>query len=375
MKRILAAALCVILCFSAALPAHGLSVSAEAAVLVCAESGAVLYEKNATRRLSMASTTKMMTALLALEACTPDREITVTREMVDVEGTSIGLQAGERVPLRVLIYGMLLASGNDAANAVAYALGGSPAAFAEMMNARAAALGMRDTHFVTPSGLDDAAHYSTAHDLALLACACIANPEFVAVCAAKTARLRYGDPPRTAIFSNHNRLLWRDDTVIGVKTGFTKKSGRCLVSAAQRDGLTFVGVTLNAPDDWEDHLALLDYGASVCKPVSLTFDTGGAAVRVFGGVRQTACVALAETPVYPADGGGYDCELLLRPYCYAPLAEGTVVGTAVFRSGGRQIAAVPVIAAERIERRAGLRQEPEPKGIRRLLRSISEFFD
>ena len=375
MKRILAAMLGVILIVTAAVPAQALSVSAEAAALVCVESGAMLFEKNASSRRAMASTTKIMTALLALEACTPGREILITQEMIDVEGTSMGLQAGDRVPLRALVYGMLLASGNDAANAVAYALAGSPAAFADLMNARAAALGMQDTHFVTPSGLDADGHYSTAHDMALLACACVRNPEFVAICSAKTARISWGDPPNSLTLTNHNRLLWREDSVIGVKTGFTKKSGRCLISAAKKNNLTFVAVTLNAPDDWEDHLALLDYAQTVCRPLALTYDAADAAVRVFGGVRPTAHVALAETPVYAADGAGYDCTLLLKPYCYAPLSAGTVVGTAVFCSGGRQIASVPVIAAESVDRQTGLRQEAPPHGFRRLLQRIRSLFD
>lgn len=375
MKRILTALFCVIFALTVCLPAQALSVSAEAAALVCVESGAVLFEKNADRRLSMASTTKIMTALLALEACTPDREILITREMTDIEGTSMGLQAGDRVALRALVYGMLLSSGNDAANAVAIALAGDPAAFAKRMNARAAALGMKETQFVTPSGLDDAAHYSTAHDMARLACACVKNPEFVAICSSKSSRLSWGDPPQSHTLTNHNRLLWRDDSVIGVKTGFTKKSGRCLISAAKRNGLTFVAVTLNAPNDWEDHLALLDYAETVCRPIALTFDAGSAAVTVFGGVRPSARVALASSPVYAADGAGYDCALLLRPYCFAPLAAGTVVGTAVFHSGGRQIASVPVIAAESVERRSVMQQEPRPNALQRLLQRIRALFD
>lgn len=377
MKRCLALALALLMLLLSAVPVSALDVSAAAAALVCAETGQVLFEKNADRRLPMASTTKMMTALLAVEACTPAREIRVTSEMANAEGTSMGLQAGDVVTLRALVAGMLLASGNDAANAAAIALGGSLAGFAEMMNARARSLGLRDTQFVTPSGLDDPAHYSTAHDLARLACACLRNPEFAAVCKSRTMRVSFGNPPVPHTLTNHNRLLWRDESVIGVKTGFTKRSGRCLVSAAVRNGLTFVAVTLNAPDDWEDHLALFDYAETVCKPVRLTYDADGAAVRVFGGVRPRVQLALADAPAYPADGAGYACALLLRPYCFAPVQKGAVLGTAVFSSGGRCIARVPVVAAEAVERRSGAQTQEQQRGSSRsgLLQRIHAFFN
>ena len=149
--------------------ANAVSVSAEAAALVCVETGEVLFEKAAHERRPMASTTKIMTALLTLEAASPQREVVVTPEMVALEGTSMGLLSGDTVSFYALVCGMLLSSGNDAANTAATVIGGSLDAFAERMNTRAAVIGMTDTHFVTPSGLDDAAHHSKAYDMALLA--------------------------------------------------------------------------------------------------------------------------------------------------------------------------------------------------------------
>ena len=263
--------------------ASALGVSARSAVLMCANNGEVLYSKNSGERMPMASTTKIMTSLLAIEAAVPDMEIKVTHDMVAVEGTSMGLREGDSVSMRELVYGMLLQSGNDAANTVAVVLGGSNEGFARMMNERAREIGMNDTNFVTASGLDSGEHYSTAYDMALLACESISNPEFAAVCSSKTARLTYGNPQYARTLRNHNRLLWSDDSVIGIKTGFTKKSGRCLVSAAERDGVVLVAVTLNAPDDWNDHLAMLEYGFARWKTAPLEFPQSNLSVNVCGG--------------------------------------------------------------------------------------------
>ena len=186
--------------------ASALGVSARSAVLMCANNGEVLYSKNSGERMPMASTTKIMTSLLAIEAAVPDMEIKVTHDMVAVEGTSMGLREGDSVSMRELVYGMLLQSGNDAANTVAVVLGGSNEGFARMMNERAREIGMNDTNFVTASGLDSGEHYSTAYDMALLACESISNPEFAAVCSSKTARLTYGNPPYARTLRNHNRL-------------------------------------------------------------------------------------------------------------------------------------------------------------------------
>ena len=230
------------------------SVSAKSAILINADTGAVLYAKNEKERLPMASTTKIMTALIALEtAALDDRCVTITDEMVRVEGSSMGLQAGDQLSLTSLAAGMLVVSGNDAANSVAIAISGSKEDFAEKMNRRAKDIGMNDTHFVTPSGLDDEAHYSTAYDMALLATIALANPDFAEIVKEKKYTIPYISPEQSRRFSNHNRLLSMYEGCIGVKTGFTKKSGRCLVSAAERDGIRLVAVTLNAPDDWNDH--------------------------------------------------------------------------------------------------------------------------
>lgn len=331
-----------LLIFSYDAYATGIGVSAQSAVLMCANTGEVLFSKNETKQLSMASTTKIMTSLLALEALTPDREITVTKEMVSVEGTSMGLVAGDKVSLRELVYGMMLQSGNDAANTVAYVLGGSPEKFALLMNERAEEIGMHKTNFVTASGLDDKNHYSTAYDMVLLACESIKNPDFRFICSCKTARLTYGNPPYARTLTNHNRLLWKYSDSIGIKTGFTKKSGRCLVSAAERDGIILVAVTLNASDDWNDHISMFEYGFSKINAVDIGCNLSSASLKVVGGNKNSVPLKLSRKSVY-AENRLCSYFLLLKPFEYAPVSKGEVVGTAVFISDGKIIDRVPVL--------------------------------
>lgn len=325
--------------------ANAVSVSAGSAVLLCAETGEVLYEKDAHLRRPMASTTKIMTALLTLEAAAPQREVSVTPGMVAVEGTSMGLLPGDTVSLYALACGMLLSSGNDAANTAATALGGSVQAFSERMNARAALLGMTDTHFVTPSGLDDEAHYSTAYDMALLACEALRNPQFADICARESVRVSYGNPPYPRTLTNHNRLLRLYDGCIGVKTGFTKKSGRCLVSAARRAGVTLVAVTLRDPDDWNDHIALFEYGFSEVHSVPLDGDVSAVRIPVTGGTQDGVGVVCAGLPrAVSVDPGQVRRTVYVRPFLYAPVSRGTVVGRAEYTLGGRTVCTVDLTA-------------------------------
>lgn len=377
-KKIIAfiAACMLIMPFELPAFANEIGVSARSAVLMCANSGVVLFEKHAHKRMSMASTTKIMTSLIALEAGIPETEVNVTKEMVAVEGTSMGLMAGDSVSLRELVYGMLLQSGNDAANTVAYVIGGGPEGFAKLMNERASQIGMENTNFVTASGLDDENHYSTAYDMALLACESIENPEFAAICSQKTAKLTYGNPPYARTLTNHNRLLWKYPDAIGVKTGFTKKSGRCLVSAAERNGIVLVAVTLNAPHDWNDHVAMFEYGFSQCEAVSMSCDLSNVRLKVVGGEAQAAAVRLSYQPVWLK---GEDCRvsIKLKPFEYAPVKMGEIVGTAVFFSGDKIIDEVPIEAAEFVECKTApaLIDEPQKKEglFSKFIRKIKDF--
>lgn len=327
---------------------NGLSVSAKGAVLMCAHTGEVLFSLNEHEHLPMASTTKIMTALLAIEACTPGLEIVTTDEMVSVEGTSMGLLPGDTVTLINLVYGMLLESGNDAANTVALVLGGSQEGFAQMMNERARQIGMNDTNFVTASGLDAKEHYSSAYDMGLLACRAIANPEFRRICSLKSARVSYGNPPYMRTLTNHNRLLRSYKDAIGIKTGFTKKSGRCLVSAAQRDGVVLVAVTLNASDDWNDHIRMFEYGFSKVKKVPLDTDLSGITLEVAGAGGASAALKVAGEPfaAFAGEVPSIEREVRLRTFEYAPLKRGDVVGSVSYYADGELLCEAAVVADE-----------------------------
>ena len=228
------------------------ALSARSAVVMDAPTGRVLFAQNARERSLIASTTKIMTGLLACEDLDPLREIVIPTEAVGIEGSSLYLKAGERLRVIDLLYGMMLRSGNDAAAALAIAHSGSEAAFVRTMNERAEALGLRDTHFANSHGLDDENNFSTAFDLALLARAAMENERFREVVGSKSYHC--GD----RVFENHNKLLWRCDGAEGVKTGFTKAAGRILVSSVNRQGRRLICVTIRAPDDWKDHCALYD---------------------------------------------------------------------------------------------------------------------
>lgn len=327
-------------------------VSAQSAVLISAGDGAVVFEKNAHERLAMASTTKIMTALLTLEeaARSGDPALEITGEMVRVEGSSMGLQAGNRLTLTNLTAGMLLASGNDAANSAALYLGGSQEAFADQMNARAQEIGMTDTHFVTPSGLDDEEHYSTAYDMALLAREALRNPEFARIAGSASLQVEFLEPAQKVTYSNHNKLLRLYEGCIGVKTGFTKKAGRCLVSAARREDTVLIAVTLNAPDDWDDHMAMLDYGFQRVKTLSLEGGelpdalalAGGGEVSLRAGEGISLTLAAEEAEAVTR-------RVLLPKFLYAPVEEGDRVGRVQYLAGGQEIYSVPILAAERAE--------------------------
>ncbi len=349
MKRFLSVMLGVSLLFSVvAIKSYGLSeseISARSAVVMCASTGELLFEKNAYEKRSMASTTKIMTALLAIEECTPERQILVKESMLRVEGTSMGLLPGDTVTLRGLIYGMLLQSGNDAANVTAFALGGGLDEFALMMNKRAKQIGMKNTHFVTPSGLDAENHYSTAYDMALLGCEAVKNKEFLSVCSQKSARVSYGNPPYERTLYNHNRLLSSYEGALGIKTGFTKKSGRCLVSCAVKNGVMLVCVTLNAPDDWQDHGKLLDYGFSVCESVDAVYNTNGINIPIVGGKRSGVSVTCPGSRLF-CSTESIETKCYVSHFLYAPVSKGDIVGHIKWIKNGKIIATAPLLAGE-----------------------------
>lgn len=311
--------------------------NAKASVLIEADNGRVLYSKNPDRRLQMASTTKIMTAVLAIESGNLDTPFLVDSNAIKVEGSSMGLLEGDTVTKRALCYGMLLPSGNDAANAVSVAVSGNTKAFVELMNKKARELGLDGTHFVTPSGLDDFTddHYSTAQDMAKLAAYAIKNDVFRKICSTKSISIDLGG--RSVWLNNTNKLLSSCDGVFGIKTGFTDKAGRCLVSACERDGITLICVTLGDSTDWIDHEKLFNYGYSKLERVKLGGDTFE--VPVAGGGKEKAELKCEEfyAVLFKGDSERVEKRMILPQFVYENERGGSV-GKVIYYLDGEVIA-------------------------------------
>lgn len=351
---------CVVLifavCFSAAADSNdktGVSVSARCAVLYCANNNSVVFEKNAYKKMSMASTTKIMTSLIALEnAQANDKEVAFTKEMI-AEGSSMYLKEGYRLRLSDLAVGMMTVSGNDAANAAAVSIAGSVDEFSKLMNEKAEQIGMNSTNFVTPSGLDDDNHYSTAYDMALLMNYALSNSSFAELTAKKTAEVTFIQPKDMTIsYRNHNRLLSLYQYCTGGKTGFTKKSGRCLVTSAEKDGVCLIAVTLNAPDDWNDHINMYSYGFSRLTAVKNADKNFSFKADVVGGMTDTVEVrpAAAVDYVKQTDSDdGISRRVIINRFLYAPLEKGQVVGRAEYYSEGKTVCTIPLITEKAVD--------------------------
>lgn len=344
-------ALCLMLALTvsgAALPAAGaVSTSAASAILIDADSGRVLYEKQADEIRLIASITKLMTALVAVEQESDlSAVVTVKEEWLRTEGSSIYLKAGEQITLEALLYGLLLESGNDAAMVIACYCAGSEEQFAELMNRKAAELGMEWTRFANASGLNADNHYSTARDMAKLAAACLKQETVAKICATRTAT--FG----TRTFVNHNRLLSLYDGCVGMKTGYTQRAGRTLVSAAKRNGQTLVAVTLNAPSDWNDHMKLFDYGFETypSKELCARGELVGS-VPVAGSLVRFADVAAAKDFCYPLkEGESLTVEAECCGLAEAPVQAGQTAGRLVYRLDGEEVGEVELYFVQRVER-------------------------
>ncbi len=348
------------LIFAVKIPARAeLAVSAKAAILMHADSGRVLYEKNADEHMLIASTTKIMTAIVVLEHCELDDLVEVDSRSAGIEGSSMYLKAGESYTVEDLLYGLLLVSGNDAASALALHVADSMEEFAELMNAKAAELGMTESSFKNAHGLDEEGHYSTARDMAKLAAYCMGNEDFARI--AGTVSHTVGE--QTLV--NHNRLLREYDGCLGLKTGYTMAAGRTLVTCAERDGARYVCVTLNNPDDWDDHKALYDwafanYSFAEVIPAGLSYE-----VPLISGAEMTA-PAETEGAAYALiqNGESYDMELELPAFAFAPISEGDRAGRAVACSDGQEIASVRIVYSEDVEVDRELKLTPGERFLR-----------
>lgn len=350
MKKLVCAILGVLCCLvpfpvrAADLPDTG----AQAYILYCPDNNEILASYHADERMKPASTTKLMTTLLTLEqAAKENKSVTFTKEMI-AEGSSMYLKLGEVVTLRDVAAGMMMSSGNDAAKAAALTLAQSEEKFAEMMNDRAGEIGMKNTHFVTASGLDDDDHYSTAYDLALLMAEGLRNSDFADLTAKKSVTVRFREPANKVItYTNHNKLLSRYEYCVGGKTGYTMAAGRCLVTAARKDGLTLICVTLNDRSDWDDHERLYEYGFSQLSMFH-SFDSAFCAdVPVVGSDAGTVAVMGDSdfSAVVPADDRDkVERRVLLDNFLYAPVKRGQRVGEIEYRLGGKRIGATALNA-------------------------------
>lgn len=343
MKKLIAGMTAVLLAVISVFSAS--AISASSGILVDGNTGRVLYEKNCQERAKIASTTKIMTALLICEQCNVLDRMRIPKEAVGIEGSSMYLQEGEVLTLQELLYGLMLRSGNDAAVALAIYCGGTVEGFAELMNDKAHRLGMKNSHFENPNGLDSPGHYSTAEDMAILSRYAMENPIFSKVVSTKTVRIG------NRVLQNHNKLLWRLEGADGIKTGFTKAAGRILVSSATRQGRRLIGVTMNAPDDWNDHAVLINRGFEEFNVVSIVSagDVLGK-VQIAGGTSEYAELIAAENFQFALSKGEQPQIQISGPgFVYAPVAEGQDAGIAHVLIGDTSVGKVKLQFGKTVE--------------------------
>lgn len=345
-------------------------ISAEGGVLVDASSGCVLFGKNAEKRMKPASTTKILTGIIALESGKKEAAVTISENAAYTEGSSMYLKPGEKISLINLVYGLMLNSGNDAAVAVAEFLSGSVPEFAEAMNSKAQAIGVKNSNFENPNGLDSDKHYTTPYDLAMITRYAMKNKDFREVVSTVNKVVKTEDGENKYLH-NHNKLLWMYDGCVGVKTGYTKASGRTLVSSATRDGMTLIAVTMNAPADWNDHICMLNYGFGNYETICfLRKNTVCAEIAVEGGEKEYTGLYPEKDIVKTVKKGAEEnisMEFSIEKVP-APVKAGTIGGYAILRENGKAPEKIPLYFKENVKR---ICVESEIKDVfKRLLESI-----
>ena len=326
-------------------PVPARAISAQKAILLDAGTLQTLYEKDAHSRSLIASCTKIMTALVVAEQCNVLDRVKIPKEAVGIEGSSMYLAEGEVLTVQELLYGLMLRSGNDAAVALAIYCGGTVELFAQLMNDKARVLGLKNTHFENPHGLDSPNHYSTAHDLAILAAYAMENPIFRQTVSSRQVRI--GD--RSLI--NHNKLLWQVEGTDGVKTGYTKAAGRILVSSVSRQGRRLICVTINDGNDWADHARLIEEGFTQysMKTVVRAGDILGQ-VAVIGGQKDFVSLAAGEDYThFLAEGEEPRILLSGSDFVYAPVVAGASAGYAYVCVGEKVVGKIPLVYVDTVE--------------------------
>lgn len=343
MKRLLAGVAAAFLAASLVFPCKG--ISASSAILLDGQTGRVLYEKQPDKQSLIASTTKIMTALVVCEQMNVLDRVRIPPEAVGIEGSSMYLKTGEIMTVQELLYGLMLHSGNDAAVALAIYCGGTVEGFAELMNDKAHRLGLRNTHFVNPNGLDSPGHYSTARDMAVLAAYAMENPVFYQTVSTKSVNAG-GRSLR-----NHNKLLWQLEGADGVKTGFTKKAGRILVSSCTRNNRRLICVTMNDGNDWQNHKTLMETGfADFCVRQIVNKGDCLGSVNVISGQTGRAELLATEDFSYALSPDERPEIVLSKPdFVYAPVVQGQSAGYGYICLNGKPVGKVPLIYGQTIE--------------------------
>ncbi len=346
------------------IPVKSFAISARSAVVLDAASGRVLFEHNAHTKRGMASTTKIMTALCALEYGELEKTVTISNTASGVEGSSMYLAAGEKLKLSDLVYGLMLVSGNDAATAIAENVSGSVDKFAELMNKKATEIEAFDTSLTNPHGLSDDNHYTTAYDLAKITAYAMRNPLFSEIVSTKTKKLpqNEGGYPRTLV--NHNKFLNLYEGCIGVKTGFTKATGRCLVTAVEKNGMRLICVTLNDPDDWGDHKTLYDDAYSVFSPYKIKNSGEAVATADVHRGEVSAVELICQNDIYIPikEGEENQIEVSIQPFeeLTAPIKSGDVLGTLTAHIGDTPCGEFPLIAKSDVSEKAKVFDTSKP---------------
>ncbi|MGJ0846696.1 D-alanyl-D-alanine carboxypeptidase family protein [Tissierella praeacuta] len=317
----------IIILSSSIVYGENLSLSAESCILIDGQTGRILYEKDAHRKMPMASTTKIMTALVALDKGSLDDKVVIKKECVGIEGSSIYLKEGEIITLEDMLYGLMLRSGNDVAEAIALHISGSMDSFVSLMNEKAKSIGALNTNFVNPHGLHNDLHYSTAYDLALITKTAFSYDEFANIVKSKSYM---ADRMENNYFYNKNKTLWEYNGGDGVKTGYTTKSGRCLVSSASKNGMRLIAVSLRAGDWFNDNYKLLDYGFNNYKQ-SFIYDKGQflKKLNVVNGVKGYVDLVTEKTFFYPLKEGEREkikISLDIPSNVEAPIEKGDKIG-------------------------------------------------
>jgi len=335
----------------------GPQIVGEAAVVINGNNGQTLFAKDPYKRMYPASTTKTLTAIIALENSNLTDLVTVPSEACNIEGSAIGLHEGEKITMEDLLYALMLNSGNDVAVAIAHYVGGSVNGFVDLMNKKAAQLGTVDSHFNNPNGLPDPNHYSTAYDLAIITRYAMQNPEFRKIVGTKTKNIERENPEAQTYLLNHNKMLWQYEGAVGVKTGYTDAAGQCLIAAAFRQNRELIAVVLNSKGSsiWDDAKVLLDYGFIEFNTVSIT-DTAeyvtDAPVKY--GVSSTVPVITGHslTIDFPWNKPvEIRREVKIKEEISAPVEAGEKLGELVFFNGKQEIGRVDLVSQRAVQKK------------------------